>query len=841
MFAAVIVCLVAVGTFAANVLSTVRAYVGGEGLWSKGQKDAVYNLVQYAYSGNEHDFEAYEHFLAVPLADRRAREELEKPNADIEVANRAFIEGRNDPDEVRGMSMLFRRFRHVSYIDRAIEYWRQGDVGIAELQGYAQEVRTRIRSNTLTPEYRAALLRRIDDCNRRLTDVEDHFSFTLGEAARWLREVILAITVLGAGICLFFSLMLSSTTSRQIVTGIRNLHEGTARVSSADFERRIDIASNDELGQLAADFNRMTDNLVTAHKQRAAAETALAQRALELERINQQLIEAQAIGKIGSWEWDIEANTITWSDELYRIYGQTREAFSREYQGFLQHVHPEDRARVGAVVEDARENKTSFAFEHRILRPDGEVRWVHGQGRSITNAEGKLVRMAGTSLDITERMMADEARVRFLTEQAARRTAEGEQRRAELLAEASALLSSSLDYAETVEKIGALAVPRFADLCVVRLLAAQDDEKHEAHDLVAHVKPDMVEVVRELGQKFRQNAVSDRCLAHVMKTGTSSWMPQMTDSDYQRAASNDDHLRLLRAIGIRSLITVPMMAHGEPLGGIVFAMSESNRTYVDADVSLAEELGRRAGLAIDNARLYRVARAAIAARDEFLSIASHELRTPLTPLQLQLDALQAGLGVETTDPKLVKKIETAARQVRRLTRLVDGLLDVSRLSAGRLHLEREPTDLGDVVRDVCERFAAEARSQKCEIRIHADKAVVGSWDAVRIDQIVVNLLSNALKYGSGHPIDITTSETADFAQLCVRDSGIGIDADKMHRIFDRFERAVSQTAYGGLGLGLYITKQLVEAHGGGVWAAINEGSAGVTFTVELPKQPLSTG
>lgn len=834
-FAIAIALLVALGSVAVSALASVRAFVGGESLWAKGQKDAVYNLVQYSYSANERDYEAYVAFLRVPLADRRARLELEKPNADLEVADRAFIEGGNHPEDVRGMSLLFRRFRRVSYIDRAISIWAQGDAAIEELQSYGTTLHNQIRSGTLTDVRRTDLLRRIDDVNRRLTELENRFTDTLGEAARFLRLVILIATLLFAGICLLVTLSLLSSTTRRIVRGIRDLHEGTERVGKAELRERISDPSSDELGQLARDFNRMTDSLVRAHQERASAEQALSQRAVELEHANELLVEAQAIGRIGSWEWDLETNRVSWSDELYRIYGQTPHSFAANYQGFLDHVHPDDRDRVEAIVNDARARGTSFEFEHRIIHLSGETRWVHGQGKVIANASGKIERMVGTSLDITDRVRADDARVRILTERAARKSAEADRMRAELLAEASARIAGSIDYSATARAIAELAVPRFADLCVVRFADTLADGGKPLEEVIVHGDPDMVAHLAELRRRFPHTDSAPQGVAHVMKTGVASWIPFVDDSMYTGMAETDEHHHMLSKSQIRSVVVAPMLAHSETLGAIAFALCGPSRQYTEADLSLGEELGRRAGLAIDNARSHRVARQAIAARDEFLSIASHELRTPLTPLQLELESIRALVSPLEGTGKLTRKLETAERQVRRIARLIDGLLDVSRLSAGQLKLEFEETDLVVTVRDVCERFAAEAKAQKVTVEIENDGDVRGTWDAVRVDQVVVNLLTNAIKYGAGGRVVIRVWQDPTDAYLTVRDEGIGVPAAELERIFERYERAVSSRAYGGLGLGLYITKELVGAHGGKVWATRNP-DAGSTFHIKLPKK-----
>lgn len=230
---------------------------------------------------------------------------------------------------------------------------------------------------------------------------------------------------------------------------------------------------------------------------------------------------------------------------------------------------------------------------------------------------------------------------------------------------------------------------------------------------------------------------------------------------------------------------------------------------------------------------------AIRLRDEFLAVASHELKTPLTPLNLKLQTL-ARATQERRGPELLERLpadlEVMQRQVKRLSALVGELLDVTLISSGHLRLELEPVDLGALIQEVAARFGGE--SQRTGTPIHAEldeEVVVGRWDRARLEQAVSNLLSNALKYGVGHPVHLRAGRTAEHAWFSVRDEGIGIPPDAAGRIFEKFERAVSERHYGGLGLGLYVTRQNVQAMGGTVDVRSTLGQ-GATFTVRLPCQ-----
>jgi PAS domain S-box-containing protein len=228
------------------------------------------------------------------------------------------------------------------------------------------------------------------------------------------------------------------------------------------------------------------------------------------------------------------------------------------------------------------------------------------------------------------------------------------------------------------------------------------------------------------------------------------------------------------------------------------------------------------------------AQEAVRLRDEFLSIASHELKTPLTALQLQLQGARDRAAA--TDEALAQKIDRAVKVGDRLAELVDALLDVSRIASGRLKLTLEACDLAAPVREVVDRLRDGASRAGCELAVTAPAAVCGHWDRLRIEQVLTNLISNAIKYAAGQPIQVSAARDGDMAVVQVRDRGPGVPEDRLSRIFERFERAASKRHYGGMGLGLYVARQIVEAHGGTITAS-NSTGGGACFTVRLPLAP----
>jgi PAS domain S-box-containing protein len=227
-------------------------------------------------------------------------------------------------------------------------------------------------------------------------------------------------------------------------------------------------------------------------------------------------------------------------------------------------------------------------------------------------------------------------------------------------------------------------------------------------------------------------------------------------------------------------------------------------------------------------------RQALRARDVFLSVASHELRTPLQSLQLVVDGLIRTAEHASLADHVARKLDLMRSQVQRLRLVIDNLLTVSRMSSGGLSLAPDEIDLGRVVEEVASRLAPVAARAGVSLRIDLDPDLEGHWDPVRLEEIVANLLSNAIKFGRGAPVDVTAEDRGAEVRLSVRDRGIGIAGDDVERIFDRFERAAAEQSYGGIGMGLWIVRQLVMAHGGAIEVDSTPG-AGATFTVTLPR------
>ncbi|SEU16203.1 Predicted ATPase [Myxococcus fulvus] len=409
-----------------------------------------------------------------------------------------------------------------------------------------------------------------------------------------------------------------------------------------------------------------------------------------------------------------------------------------------------------------------------------------------------------------------------------------ERRRAEeavrFLAESSVVLAEALDFEATLSRLARLCVSFLSTLCAIDVVEPSGAIRRLS---TAHADPGHERVACDLQSFYTPDWDSSQPAIAVLKSREPLLIPVITDEVLERLCRDEAHIALIRALKARSFLAVPLIARGRMLGVISLVSSVPGKRYGPSDVELAQDLARRAAIALDNARLYHESQDAIRLRDEFLSIAAHELYTPITALQLSVQGL-ARSEVPTRDA-VQRASKTTQAQTRRLAHLVDELLDVSRIQTGRLHLTLEPVDLSSVVRDVTEGMRDAIQRSQSRLSLTLSPDCIGRWDRVRLEQVVTNLLSNALKFGSGSPIEVRLAHAHGRVHLEVIDQGIGIPAERLPHIFGRFERAVSSREYGGLGLGLFIVREIVVALGGQVHAQSTQGE-GARFTVELPSE-----
>jgi signal transduction histidine kinase len=446
-----------------------------------------------------------------------------------------------------------------------------------------------------------------------------------------------------------------------------------------------------------------------------------------------------------------------------------------------------------------------------------------------------LLGVAGLVGATLARQRADREVLALAEERAARAVAESTERQARLVSEATRSLVATFDSDAALAALARLLVPQLADWCAVELRDA-DGGAPGREVAVVHHDPGAASGQRELGP--RTDGEPAPRAAAVLATGRPELHGEVPPASLAEWARDPEHQGALRSLGVASGIVVPMASRGEVLGAIT--LGSSSRRYGPEDLALAEELGRRAGAALENARLYQQAQQAIHARDQFLAVASHELKTPLTALTLVIDGVQRSIDRIPDAPERMRaKLGILSRQSRRLAQLVSDLLDVSRIQAGRLDVHLAEVDLAALVREVVERHEQDALAAGCAIELVAAEPVVGTWDGSRVDQVVSNLLSNAFKYGGGKPVSIVVQAAGDAARLSIADQGVGIAPDDHERVFQLFERAVASSTTPGMGLGLWITKQIVTRLGGSIRLESDLGR-GARFVVELPARPVAS-
>ena len=408
-----------------------------------------------------------------------------------------------------------------------------------------------------------------------------------------------------------------------------------------------------------------------------------------------------------------------------------------------------------------------------------------------------------------------------------------------LLADASAALAGTNSYAETLTTITRLVVPTLADWCIVDAL---DEEGNARRVAVAHRDPSKSALAERLRQSPPRPSGRNPASEGLTAEGPVL-IPELTDARVSAFSSGPEQLRLMQEVGMRSVLVVPLIARERRLGvlSLVFT-DESGRHFSDAEIPLAEEIGRRAALAVDNARLYGKAEEANRAKDEFLAMLGHELRNPLSPIltALQLMRLRG-------EPSALRERAVIERQVNHLVGLVDDLLDVSRITRGKIELRRRAVDIAEVIAAGIEIASPLLEGKNHSLSLAVARGVlIVDGDPARLAQVVSNLVGNAAKYTDpGGHIRVEARRDGGEIVVSVQDDGMGIPQDLLPRVFDLFEqgpRALDR-AQGGLGLGLAIVRSIAAIHGGSVAATSDGPGLGSRFSVRLPatdEQPAST-
>jgi PAS domain S-box-containing protein len=587
-------------------------------------------------------------------------------------------------------------------------------------------------------------------------------------------------------------------------------------------------ALHDDAGNIRG-FSKITRNMTQrmeaeATARRLAAEQAARQAAeANADMIRQQHEELRVtLESIGDAviAADPEGKVTLLNPVAQRLTGwSTKEAFGQPL-GIVFNIKNE---RTGQQAEDPvarvlREGVVIGLGNHTILTArDGTLRPVEDSAAPITDEQGRVIGVVLVFHDVTQRRWAEQA--------------------THFLADASAALAGLVDYKSTLQKVAGLAVPHYADWCAVDLLEESGSLQRLA---VAHVDPAKIQLAHEAYRRYPPDLQAPHGPPHVIRTGQAELVPEITDDMILAAGRDEEHLRLLHQLGLRSYLCVPLVVQGRSLGAITFIHAESGRRYGPADLQLAQDLAHRAAIAIENSRLYSELRETDRKKDEFLAMLAHELRNPLAPLRNAVQILRMR-GVDAATAERAR--DMMERQIHNIVRLVDDLLDVSRIMQGKIYLRKEPVEIATIVAGAVETAQPFIDAQGHHLTVSLpQEPVLLEADAVRLAQVVNNLLTNSAKYMKGKGrIWLEVERKGEELVLRVRDTGIGIAPDLLPHVFDLFVQAEHGVgrAQGGLGIGLTLVRRLVELHGGHITAYSEGLGKGSEFTVRVPALPPS--
>lgn len=530
-------------------------------------------------------------------------------------------------------------------------------------------------------------------------------------------------------------------------------------------------------------------------------------RAQEVVRFQSKMLDAIGQPVLAT---DLEGRIVYWNRAAVTLFGWTSEEVAgKRVLPLTQADYSElDDARLHARLLSGR----TWSGEVLLLRRNGERFTGVVSDTPTHDDDGRLLGM-----------------VRIVTDLSVRKSVEEEQR---FLAEAGAALASTLDYESTVNTVAQLGIRTLADCCFVYMVEQDVSIQRVA---TAHVNPKKEELAREVRRRYPIPPDSTHPVAEVIRTGTPRLMRTFSDHFLRSIAIDSGHLGMMNSLGYHSGIFVPLIARGRTLGAIVLLISESNREYTGDDLRRAEELALRAGLAIDNARLYEAAVLASRAKSDFLAVVSHELRTPLTTVMGYTDLLLAGVPKPLAEKEHIY-VERIRKAAWHLLGLIEQILIYARLEVGREQVHPQRIDVAAVLHDAATLIEpiAQEKGLGFDVQSPAETIVVDT-DLTKLRQVLVNLLSNAVKFTDEGHVAFSAARENGWVNFTVRDTGVGIAPEHYEKVFEAFWQ-VDQSAtrpVGGAGLGLSVARRLARLLGGDVEVQSDPG-AGTTFTARIP-------
>jgi hypothetical protein len=573
--------------------------------------------------------------------------------------------------------------------------------------------------------------------------------------------------IIGAGVYLLVALIIVHLSN--LLRKSRDEAEESAR-SLQDQALELELQKS-ELEQQTQEAQALSEELEAAHE--------------ELKMKSQsQLAEAQALARLGSWEWDIEHDRITWSEEMYRLFGLDPNATEMDYDKYRSMLHPEDREIATEHVRHSIETASPFSFDHRVIRPDGQERIFHARGRVLKNSEGKAVRMYGTGQDVTEARRASAA-LQNAAEHAARQAT----------AEAAA---------QHLNRV-------FAQAPVVIAVLAGPEHRFE--------------LVNEKGYEMIGRSLLGRTVTEALPELAQQGFVALLDNVFEK---NEPY------IGSEVFARLGDEGDGGYFNFVFQPLSTEAGVYAVLVVATDVSDLVRSRIAAESAQ--REALAASRAKSDFLARMSHELRTPLAAIigygELLADEITGPVNEE--QKRQLQRIRSSANH---LLAIIDEILTLARMEAGkeRVQLRQvELRELMDSVATMAEPLAA-AKGLEFSIDLEPDDLTIET-DPVKLRQVLLNLLSNAVKYTDAGRISVKTMARDGVVEFMVTDTGVGIGEEHLEKIFEPFWQVEQTTTRrsGGTGLGLAVTRQFVELLGGTIQVQSKLG-AGSVFTVAVPR------
>lgn len=802
-------------------LSAVRAYVGGEGLWSKAQKDAVYSLQKYGKTHDPQDYLDFQKFLRVNRGDKQARLELEKKYPDLNVAREGFIDGKNHPDDIESMIRLFRWGRDIYYIDRAAMIWEKADNSLLKLVLVGDELHQLISKKKGSKEQLEDILFEIDAINQEITYLEDDFSYTLGQGSRWLEGLVLMLLCGLILILEFIGIYVIRTFSHSMTKSIGAIVDSAAAIAQGDFTVRSPVFSGDELGQLANSFNQMAVQL-----QMQAAERDLALEDLQKESSFVRVLQnvAVAANEANSFEeavqiainevcamthWPIGHLFVVNRDKeqiqllpttLWSIADQ--EKFDQFRQVTEQQVFGHGDGLPGRVFASGKP-----VWIPNIATENNFPRLKIALEQGIKSAVAFPILSGSTICGVLEffsdqSIKKDEALLELIYHLGTQ------------LGRVQERVAAANDLSASEEQIRSIVETAYDAFILIDQRGEVIDWNSQAELTFGWKKQEI------LGQKLSKTII-----------------PAMHRENHDRGINHFNATREGPVLNKRLEMTaLHKDGHEFQVEFTISAVQDKNGNNVFA--SFLRDITERKQAEENLRQAKERAEISEKVKQLFLANMSHEIRTPMNAI--------LGFARILEESELNKEQKEYVSTIRQsgdnLLVILNDILDFSKIEAGKITLEKAKIDLQGMISSTISMLKHKMESQQVKISYSVDPNIPGAiiGDAVRLNQILLNLVSNAVKFTHKGVIHIIAKREQEddeniIVGFSVEDTGIGIPPDKLQSIFESFTQASDNTTrkFGGTGLGLAIVKQLIELQGGHI-SVQSEPGKGSIFSFSLP-------